>query len=51
MSIQGVITTKDVLLHSGTILRHFGARAYFRCCLAILTQRRTTFLDCVCQFR
>jgi hypothetical protein len=48
MSICGVITTRDVLRHSGTIVRQFGAGAYLKCCLAILLRRQTTFLDCVC---
>jgi hypothetical protein len=47
MSISGLITTKDVLRHSGIIVREFGAVAYFRCCVAILRRRRTTFLNCV----
>jgi hypothetical protein len=50
MSIQGAITARDVLLHSATIVRHFGPSAYLRCCMAILLRRRTTFLECVCQF-
>ena len=48
MSIQGTITARDVLMNSGLIVRHFGASAYLRCCVAILLRRRTTFLDCVC---
>jgi len=47
MSINGVITTKEVLRHAPTILREFGAAAYLRCCVAILLKRRTTFLNCV----
>ena len=47
MSICGVITTKDVLKHSATIVREFGPAAYFRCCLAILRGERTTFLKLV----
>jgi len=47
MSISGVITTKDILRHGGIIVREFGAAAYFRCCVAILRRRHTTFLDCV----
>jgi hypothetical protein len=49
MTICGVITTKDVLRHSATIVREFGAAAYVRCCVAILLRRRTTFLNCVCE--
>jgi hypothetical protein len=48
-TICGVITTKDVIRHSATIVREFGAGAYFRCCVAILLRRRTTFLNCVCE--
>jgi hypothetical protein len=51
MSIAGVITTKDVLRHSATIVREFGPAAYLRCCVAILFRRRTTFLNCVCELR
>ena len=51
MSICGVITTKEVLRHGATIVREFGASAYLRCCVAILTRKRTTFLNCVCELR
>ncbi|HYY51658.1 MAG TPA: hypothetical protein VE755_02245 [Myxococcales bacterium] len=47
MAFAGVITTKDVLRHSGTIVREFGAGVYVRCCMAILLRKRTTFLNCV----
>jgi hypothetical protein len=47
MSICGVITTKDVLRHTATIVREFGPGAYLRCCLAILRREQTTFLICV----
>ena len=47
--ICGVITTKDVLRHSAVIVREFGAVAYFRCFVAVITRRQTTFLDCVCR--
>jgi hypothetical protein len=47
MAISGVITTKEVLRHSATIVREFGAATYFRCCKAILLRRRTTFLSLV----
>lgn len=49
MTICGVITTKEVLRHGATIVREFGAGAYFRCCVAILMRKRTTFLNCVCE--
>lgn len=47
--IQGTIATKEVLVHAFSIVRHFGPRAFLRCCRAILVHERTTFLDCVCR--
>ena len=47
--ICGVITSRDVLLHTRVIVREFGPLAYLRCCVAVLLRRRTTFLDCVCR--
>ena len=47
MGICGVITTRDVLRHTATIVRAFGPGAYLRCCLAILRREQTTFLTCV----
>jgi len=47
MSMGGLITPKDVLKHSATIVREFGAGTYLRCCLVILRGRRTTFLNVV----
>jgi len=47
MAIGGVITTKEVIRYSGTILREFGPAAYWRCCLAIVLRRPTTILNCV----
>jgi hypothetical protein len=47
MSMSGLITTRDVLRHSATIVREFGATTYLRCCFAILTGQRTTFLNIV----
>ncbi len=43
--IAGVITTKHVLLHSGTIVHDFGLRIWLSCWKAVLTNRRTTFLE------
>ena len=45
--ISGVITGRHLLQHAATIVREFGAAAYFRCCLVVLLRRKTTFLDCV----
>ncbi|HWT86191.1 MAG TPA: hypothetical protein VN177_10495, partial [Myxococcales bacterium] len=49
MAISGVITTREVLRHGAVIVREFGPVAYFRCCVAILLRKRTTFLNCVCE--
>jgi hypothetical protein len=43
--IAGVVTTKHVLLHSVTIVEDFGLHIWLMCCKAILTNRRTTFLE------
>jgi len=45
--IAGVVTTKDVLLHSATIVQDFGLRTWLNCCKAVLMNRRTTFLQLV----
>ena len=47
MSIRGVVTTRHVLRHAGFIVREFGPVAFLRCCFAIVSRRRTTFLSCV----
>ncbi len=47
--IRGTITTKDVLLNASTIVRSFGLATYLRCLGALLTGRRTTFLELVWQ--
>ncbi len=43
--IAWVVTIKHVLLHSVTIVQDFGPRVWLMCCKAILTNRRTTFLE------
>jgi hypothetical protein len=45
--MRGVITGKDVIRHSVTILRHFGPRCYVRCLRAALSPRPSTFLEVV----
>ncbi len=45
--IRGTITTKDVVLNAWTIVRSFGLATYLRCLGALLTGRRTTFLELV----
>ena len=46
--VQGLITSADVLWHAPTIIRGFGLRSYLRCLAALLSRRRTTFLELVC---
>ena len=45
--IRGLITGKDVLGRGHVIIREFGVFTWLRCCLALLTRRRTTFLELV----
>ena len=45
--IQGLITSKDVLKRSHVIIREFGFSTWLRCCVVLLTGRRTTFLELV----
>lgn len=45
--MRGVITGKDVLRHSVTIVRLYGARCYLRCLRASVSSRPTTFLELV----
>jgi hypothetical protein len=47
MSLCGFITTKQVLRHGTTIVREFGIAAYLRCCAAIVSRHKRTFLHCV----
>ena len=46
--MRGVITGKDVILHSLTIVRLFGPRCYLRCLRAALSPAPSTFLEVVC---
>ena len=43
--MQGTITSKDVLIHSVTIVRLWGPAFYVRCLRAIASGRSCTFLD------
>jgi len=45
--MRGVITGKDVIRHSFTIVRLFGARSYLRCLRAALSPNPSTFLEVV----
>jgi hypothetical protein len=44
-AVQGAITSKDVFLHSVTILRLWGPLFYVRCLRAIASGRACTFLE------
>jgi hypothetical protein len=43
--VQGAITSKDVLLHTVTIVRLWGPAFYVRCLRAIASGRSCTFLE------
>jgi hypothetical protein len=43
--MRGLITHREVLANFGLIWREFGLRCVARCLMAIVTRRRTTFLD------
>lgn len=45
--MRGLITRKEVLMHSLTIVRLFGLRAFSRCLRAAFSARPTTFLETV----
>jgi hypothetical protein len=42
--MRGLITGREVVLHSFTIIRLWGVPAYFRCLGATVSRRPTTFL-------
>jgi len=43
--VHGAITSRDVLLHTVTIVRLWGPAFYVRCLRAIASGRTCTFLD------
>ena len=45
--MRGVITGRDVIRHSLTILRLWGPMAYVRCLHAMFFRRRVTFLEVI----
>lgn len=49
--VQGSITSRDVFLHSFTILRLFGPGFYVRCIRAIASRRACTFLEVLAERR
>ena len=42
--MRGLITYRDVVRNAGLIRKEFGALCLFRCVVAMVTRRRTTFL-------
>ena len=42
--MRGVITGRDVFLHSVDIVRLFGVSTYLHCVWAVIARRSTTFL-------
>ena len=46
-AVRGLITGKDVVLHTFTIVRLWGLPTYVRCLRASLSRRPTTFLAVV----
>lgn len=47
-NMQGVITSRDVLKHLPLIWREFGTRCAMKALSAVLTGKKTTFLDVAC---
>jgi len=47
--MRGIITGRDVMGNVGIIYREFGARCLARCLWALVSGKRTTFLDVVSQ--
>lgn len=45
--MRGLITRKEVLRNSVTIIRLWGPRCYLRCLRAALSSRPSTFLETV----
>jgi hypothetical protein len=43
--MRGLVTGKDVLKHFWLLCWHFGPRCAWRCAKAVVSGRRTTFLD------
>lgn len=46
--VEGIITSKDVLLHLPLIWREYGTGCALRALSAVVRRKRTTFLDVAC---
>ena len=51
VGVQGAITSRDVLLHSVTILRLWGPAFYVRCLRAMMSRKSCTFLEVLAEDR
>jgi hypothetical protein len=45
--VNGLVTSRDLLLHPLLILHGFGPRCFLRCVVAVISGRKSTFLDLV----
>jgi hypothetical protein len=43
--MRGLVTGRDVVKHFWLVCWHFGPRCAWRCLAALMTGRRTTFLN------
>lgn len=46
--MEGIITSKDVIVHLPLIWREYGTGCALRALKAVVTRQRTTFLDVAC---
>jgi hypothetical protein len=46
--MKGLITGKDVIRYSATIIRLWGPACYLRCLRALVSRRPSTFLSVSC---
>ena len=50
--MEGIITTRHLIVKAPTIIHEFGLLAYFRCVRTVLFGRKkVTFLECVMKMR
>ena len=46
--MEGIITSRDVIAHLPLIWKEYGAGCALRAIKAVVTQKKTTFLDVAC---
>jgi hypothetical protein len=44
--LVGLVTFKDVLRHTFTVIKEFGFKVWFTCLWSVLTRQNKTFLQC-----